>query len=64
MNDLEENGIVKFWIHWRTETPEIKKKCMKSKIHCITGRCPMIDLSQDFNIHTLHKSICKLLRRY
>ena len=61
IDDLEEKGIEKFWIHWRTETPELKKKCMESKMTCITGKCPMMYLSQGFNIHALHKNIARLL---
>jgi predicted CoA-binding protein len=64
IDDLEEKGIEKFWIHWRTETPELKKKSMESKMTCITGKCPMMYLSQGFNIHTLHKRIAKLLGKY
>jgi predicted CoA-binding protein len=64
INDLEEKGIEKFWIHWRTETPELKKKCMEPKMTCITGKCPMMYLSQGFNIHTLHKRIAKLIGKY
>jgi len=64
IDDLEEKGIEKFWIRWRTETPELKKKCMESKTACITGKCPMMYLSQGFNIHALHKNIAKLLGKY
>jgi predicted CoA-binding protein len=64
IEDLEKKGIKKCWIHWRTETPETKKRCSKSQIQCITGRCPMIYLSQGFNIHTMHRSVAKLLGKY
>jgi hypothetical protein len=40
IDDLEEKGIEKFWIHWRTETPELNKKCMESKTACINGEMP------------------------
>ncbi len=38
MESLEKKGIKKFWIHWKTETPEIKKKYSGTQIQCIAGR--------------------------
>jgi len=64
MADLEKKGIQKLWIHWRTETPEVKKRCIESKIQCITGRCPMMYLSHGFGIHTMHRGIAKLCGKY
>jgi predicted CoA-binding protein len=64
VDSLEEKGFEKFWIHWRTETSELKRKCMETKMTCITGKCPMMYLSQGFNIHTLHKNIAKLIGKY
>ena len=62
MADLEKKGIKKTWIHWRTETPEVKKMCEKS--NCITGRCPVMYLAHGFNIHTMHRGISKLFGKY
>jgi predicted CoA-binding protein len=64
MEDLEKKGIKKFWIHWRTETPEVKKRCGESQIQCITGRCPMMYLGHGINIHTMHRGIAKLMGKY
>ncbi len=64
MEGLEKKGIKKFWIHWRTETPEVKKKYGGTEIQCITGRCPMMYLAHGFNIHTIHGSIAKLTGKY
>ncbi len=61
---LEKKGIKKFWIHWRTETPEIREKFSGSQTQCITGRCPMMYLAHGFNIHTIHGGIAKLLGKY
>ena len=61
---LEEKGVKKFWIHWRTETPEAKQKCIESQVQCIMGRCPMMYLSQGLNMHTVHGGIMKLLGKY
>jgi len=64
MEILENKGIKKFWIHWRTETPEVKKRCSGSQIQCITGRCPMMYLGHGINIHTMHRGFAKLMGKY
>jgi predicted CoA-binding protein len=64
IEDFKRKGIKKCWVHWRTETPEVKEKCAESQIQCITGRCPMIYLGHGLSIHAMHRSIAKLLGRY
>jgi predicted CoA-binding protein len=64
IEDLKEKGIKKCWIHWRTDTPEAKEKCIGSQMQVITGRCPMMYLSQGFNIHTMHKGAAKVFGKY
>lgn len=64
MDELEKKGVKKFWIHWRTDTPEVKRRCSRLRMHCVIGRCPVMYLSSGFNIHTLHKAMAKLMRRY
>ncbi len=64
LESLEKKGIKKFWIHWRTETPEVKNRCSGSQMQCITGRCPMMYLSHGLNIHTMHRSIAKIIGKY
>jgi predicted CoA-binding protein len=61
---LNEKGIKKCWIHWRTETVEAKQKCAELQMQCIFGKCPMMYLSHGFNIHTMHVSLAKLLGKY
>jgi hypothetical protein len=61
---LKKRGIRKFWIHWRTETPESRQKCSEPQMQCIAGRCPMMYLSKGLNIHTMHGSLMKLLGKY
>ena len=51
IEELKKKGINKCWIHWRTETPEVKQRCIESQMQFITGRCPMMYLSRGFNIH-------------
>ncbi len=64
IEDLKEKGIKKCWIHWRTETPEAKEKCIELQMPFITGRCPMMYLSKGLCIHTLHGRLAKLLGKY
>jgi predicted CoA-binding protein len=64
IEELSKKGIKKFWMHWRTETPEAKELCRRFQMQCITGRCPMMYLSQGFGIHSMHRSLAKLLGKY
>jgi len=64
IEELKKKGINKCWIHWRTETPEVKQKCIESQMQFITGRCPMMYLSQGFNIHAMHRGAAKIFGKY
>lgn len=64
MESLEKKDIKKFWIHWMTETPEVKKRCSGSQMQCITGKCPMMYLAHGLDIHTMHRSIAKIIGKY
>jgi hypothetical protein len=55
ISDLQEKGVKKCWIHWRTDTPEVKKKCAEAQMQCITGRCPMMYLGHGLSIHAMHR---------
>ncbi|MBE0523897.1 MAG: CoA-binding protein [Methanosarcinales archaeon] len=50
MDALKAQGINNVWIHWMTETPEVKEKCGESQIHCISGKCPMMYLGHGLSI--------------
>ena len=64
IEDLAKKGIRKYWMHWRTETPEAKKLCDNLQTLCITGRCPMMYLSRGFSVHELHRGAAKLFGKY
>jgi hypothetical protein len=64
MDALETQGINDVWIHWMTETPEVKERCNNSKMHCISGRCPMMYLGHGLSIHTLHRGFAKVIGKY
>jgi hypothetical protein len=64
IEELSKKGIRKYWMHWRTETPEAKKLCAELQALCITGRCPMMYLSRGFGIHALHRGAAKLFGKY
>ena len=64
MDALKTQGINNVWIHWMTETPEVKERCVESQIHCISGRCPMMYLGHGLSIHTLHRGFAKLIGKY
>jgi len=63
MDELEKKGVKKFWIHWRTETAKVKRRCERLR-HCVTGRCPVMYISTGFNIHTMHRVMAKVMGRY
>jgi len=64
IEDLKEKGIRKCWIHWRTETPEAKERCIESQMPVITGRFPMMYLGHGLSIHTMYAKLAKLLGKY
>jgi predicted CoA-binding protein len=64
MKSLEDRGIKRFWIHWRTDTEETKEMCNGSEIQCVTGKCPMMYLGSGLSIHGLHRNIAKLVGKY
>ena len=64
MKSLEDRGIKRFWIHWRTDTQRTKEMCNSSEIQCVTGKCPMMYLGSSLSIHGLHRSIAKLFGKY
>jgi len=64
IEDLKEKGIKKCWIHWRTETPLAKERCIESQMPFITGKCPMMYLIRGLSIHTVHGRLAKLLGKY
>lgn len=65
VEEISKKGINKFWIQWRTETAAVKRKCQESELQCITGRCPMMYLATDgLNMHSMHRALAKMLRKY
>lgn len=60
----EEKGIKNFWIHQRTDTPDVEKRRSESQAHYIMGRCPMMYLEQNISIHRIHGSINKLRGKF
>jgi hypothetical protein len=61
---LAGKGINNIWIHWMTETPEVKEKCSQYQLQCLTGRCPMMYLGGSISIHAIHRNIAKLVGKY
>ncbi|HPS91863.1 MAG TPA: CoA-binding protein [Methanothrix sp.] len=52
--ELKKKGILRCWIHWRTETDQAKERCAQLQMQYIAGKCPMMYLSHGLNIHTIH----------
>jgi chloramphenicol 3-O-phosphotransferase len=64
VEELKKKGIENCWIHWRTDTPAARKRCSELNMSLISGRCPMMYLSRGFGIHSIHRSMAKLIGRY
>jgi len=64
LDDLQEKGIGKIWLHWRMDTKGAKEKCTEYQMQCVADRCPMMYLSQGLNMHTIHQRVAKLLGKY
>ncbi len=64
ISELQRKGVKKYWIHWRTETPEAVAKCKELQLQCVIGRCPMMYLAQGISIHTMHRGVAKLFGKY
>jgi hypothetical protein len=64
IEELEKKGLKRFWIHWRTETPELKRRCKESQVQCIIGRCPMMYLGRGLSIHSMHRGVARLFGKY
>ncbi|MBP2030419.1 hypothetical protein J2755_001353 [Methanohalophilus levihalophilus] len=61
---LREKGFEHFWVHWNTDTPGVREICAEGGINCITGKCPMMYLGNDFSIHGIHRALAKLTGNY
>jgi predicted CoA-binding protein len=65
IEELRVKGIKKFWIHWRTDTAEVKRICQQADVHCITGKCPMMYLAPGgLNMHSMHRAVAKIFDKY
>ena len=65
VEEIRKKGINKLWIHWRTDTIAVNRKCQESELQCITGRCPMMYLANDgLNMHSMQRALAKILRKY
>lgn len=64
INTLQDKGVKRVWVHWRTDTPELDEASRKSEMEFITDKCPMMYMGSPFSIHGLHRSIAKLTGKY
>jgi predicted CoA-binding protein len=62
--ELKKKGILRCWIHWRTETDQAKERCTQLQMQYIAGKCPMMYLSHGLNIHTIHAWLSSLHEKH
>jgi predicted CoA-binding protein len=62
--ELKKKGILRCWIHWRTDTDQAKERCAQLQMQYIAGKCPMMYLSHGLNIHTIHASLSRLREKF
>ncbi len=61
---LAEKGIIDFWVHWKTDTCDVKHLEYEPGLNIITGRCPMMYLGSGASMHGFHRFVAKALGKY
>lgn len=61
---LQEKGITKIWLHWKTETQKSQEICNAEGLECMTEHCSMMYLGNGLSIHGMHRMIAKMVGKY
>ncbi len=61
---MTEKGVQNFWVHWKTDTSEVKDIKNDNTLNVITGRCPMMYLGSSASIHGFHRFVAKTIGKY
>ncbi|MDH7568642.1 MAG: CoA-binding protein [Armatimonadota bacterium] len=64
VRQIADAGIRNLWIHWGTETPEALALAAEKGMRVETGTCAAMYVNHGLNLHSPHRWIMKLLRRY
>ena len=57
-------GIGKVWIHMNRDTPEALALARERGLDVVSGTCAVMYLTRGFSVHTVHKWVNRLARRY
>ncbi|MDG6244070.1 MAG: hypothetical protein QCH31_06720 [Methanolobus sp.] len=64
IRELVERGISDYWVHWKTDTNDVRDLESEPELNIITGRCPMMYLGSSASIHGFHRFVAKMFGKY
>jgi predicted CoA-binding protein len=64
ISQVAEAGIQDLWLHMKSDTPEALAFCEEKGIRVRYGTCAVMYTHQGFSVHSIHKGIMKLFRKY
>ncbi|WP_407356064.1 hypothetical protein [Methanolobus sp. WCC5] len=64
IRELAERGISDYWVHWKTDTCDVRHLEYEPGLKIMTGRCPMMYLGSNASIHGFHRLVAKMLGKY
>ncbi|WP_321417476.1 hypothetical protein [uncultured Methanomethylovorans sp.] len=61
---LMDKGCKDMWVHWRTDTEQVRALVSDARGNIMIGRCPMLYLGSGLSIHGMHRMIARSLGKY
>jgi len=61
---LLNKGSKNIWVHWRTDTEQVRALVSDTGSNITIGRCPMLYLGSGLSIHGMHRLIARSLGKY
>lgn len=61
---LMNKGCKDIWVHWRTDTEQVRALASDPGNNIMIGRCPMLYLGSGLSIHGMHRLIARSLGKY
>jgi len=61
---LLNKGSKNIWVHWRTDTEQVRALASDTGSNITIGRCPMLYLGSGLSIHGMHRLIARSLGKY
>lgn len=61
---LLNKGCKNIWVHWRTDTEQVRALVSDKGSNIMIGKCPMLYLGSGLSIHGMHRLIARSLGKY